>query len=83
MDETAISIVKIDRDKWWVKNIIHGRWNIKETARKILMSAIDVESKSVGIETGALRNAILPYLEDEMRTENQWISLGFFIFNEI
>ena len=75
LDETAISIVKIDRDRWWVKNIIHGRWNIKETARKILMSAIDVESKSVGIETGALRNAILPYLEDEMRTENQWISL--------
>ena len=75
LDETAISIVKIDRDKWWVKDILHGRWNIKETAKKILMSAIRVESKSVGIETGALRNAILPYLEDEMRTENQWVSL--------
>ena len=34
-----------------------------------------VESTSVGIETGALRNAILPYLEDEMRTENQFISI--------
>ena len=75
LDETAIAIVKIDRDKWWVKDILHGRWNIKETAKKILSSAMKVESTSVGIETGALRNAILPYLEDEMRTENQFISI--------
>ena len=68
LDETAIAIVKIDRDKWWVKDILHGRWHIKETAKKILSSAMNVESTSVGIETGALRNAILPYLEDEMRT---------------
>ena len=75
LDETSIAIVKIDRDKWWVKDIIHGRWNIKETAKKILGAAVRVECNSVGIETGALRNAILPYLEDEMRTENKWLSL--------
>ena len=75
LDETAIAIVKIDRDKWWVKDILHGRLNIKETAKKILLSATKVESTSVGIETGALRNAILPYLQDEMRTENNFISI--------
>ena len=74
LDETAIAIVKIDRDKWWVKDILHGRWNIKETAKKILKSAVDNESSTVGIETGSLRNAILPYLEDEMRTEGKYIS---------
>jgi len=74
LDETAIAIVKIDRDKWWVKDILHGRWNIKETAKKILKSATDNESSTVGIETGSLRNAILPYLEDEMRTEGKYIS---------
>ncbi len=76
LDETAIAIVKIDRDKWWVKDILHGRWNIKETARRILKAAIDVEANTIGIEVGALRNAILPYLEDEMRTENQWLSIA-------
>ena len=75
LDETAIAIVKIDRDKWWVKDILHGRWNIKETAKKILHSAMKVESATVGIETGSLRNAILPYLEDEMRTEGKWVSI--------
>jgi len=75
LDETAIAIVKIDRDKWWVKDILHGRWNVKETAKKILQSAIKVESATVGIETGSLRNAILPYLEDEMRTEGRWVTI--------
>ena len=75
LDETAIAIVKIDRDKWWVKDILHGRWNVKECAKKILSSAIKVESATVGIETGSLRNAILPYLEDEMRTEGKWVSI--------
>ena len=75
LDETAIAIVKIDRDKWWGKDILHGRWNVKECAKKILSSAIKVESATVGIETGSLRNAILPYLEDEMRTEGKWVSI--------
>jgi phage terminase large subunit-like protein len=75
LDETAIAIVKIDRDKWWVKDILHGRWNVKECAKKILYSAMKVESATVGIETGSLRNAILPYLEDEMRIEGKWVSI--------
>jgi len=75
LDETAIAIVKIDGDHWWVKNILHGRWSIKETAQKILESALDVEATTVGIEAGALKNAILPYLEDEMRTQGRWVPI--------
>ena len=73
LDETAISIVKIHGDKWWVKDILHGRWNIKETASKILQAAIENQATTVGIESGALKNAILPYLEDEMRTQGRWV----------
>jgi hypothetical protein len=75
LDETAIAIVKIDGDHWWVKSILHGRWSIKETAKKILSSAIDNEVTTVGIEAGALKNAILPYLEDEMRTQGRWVPI--------
>jgi phage terminase large subunit-like protein len=75
LDETAIAIVKIDGDQWWVKNILHGRWSIKETAKKILDSAIDVQATTVGIESGALKNAILPYLEDEMRAQGRWVPI--------
>ncbi|MBW2647194.1 MAG: terminase family protein [Deltaproteobacteria bacterium] len=54
---------------------LHGRWSIKETASKILKAAITVEASTVGIETGSLKNAIMPYLQDEMRTTNQFIHI--------
>ena len=75
LDETAIAIVKIDRDKWWVKDILHGRWSIKETATKILKAAELNEATTVGIETGSLKNAIMPYLEDEMRSSNRFVHI--------
>ena len=75
LDETAIALVKIDGDHWWVKSILHGRWSIKETAKKILSTAIENEVSIVGIESGALKNAILPYLEDEMRTQGRWVPI--------
>mgnify|MGYP001601039311 FL=1 len=73
LDETAIAVVKVTNDKWWVKDILHGRWHIKETANKILEAAIENEATTVGIEAGALKNAIIPYLEDEMRSSNRWV----------
>ena len=73
LDETAISLVKIHNDEWWVKDILHGRWSIKETAKKILSTAIENQATTVGIEAGALKNAILPYLEDEMRASGRWV----------
>jgi len=75
LDETAIAIVKTNADEWWVADIKHGRWSIKETARKILEAAMYYEATTVGIETGSLRNAILPYLQDEMRSNDSFVHL--------
>ena len=75
LDETAISVVKIAQDEWFVKDILHGRWGIKETAEKILDSAEDVSATTVGIESGALKNAIMPYLEDYMRIRGRWVNI--------
>jgi hypothetical protein len=71
LDESAIAIVKVtDEGKWWVKKIEHGRWDIKETAVKILGALREYKPLSVGIERGALKNAVLPYLSDLMRKSN-------------
>jgi phage terminase large subunit-like protein len=73
LDETAISIVKVTDDgKWFVKQILHGRWDIRETASKILLAMRDYKPHSVGIERGALKNAVLPYLSDLMRKNNTY-----------
>lgn len=71
LDETAIAIVKVtDEGQWFVKEILHGRWDIRETAAKILMAIRDYRPLSVGIERGSLKNAVLPYLSDLMRKNN-------------
>tara|TARA_R100001594_G_scaffold117622_1_gene152839 strand:+ start:1463 stop:2743 length:1281 start_codon:yes stop_codon:yes gene_type:complete len=75
LDETAISVVKVVGDEWLVKDIHHGRWNIKETAEKIIDVSEGVNATTVGIESGALKNAIMPYIEDEMRVRGRWINI--------
>lgn len=74
LDETAIAIVKVsDEDgSWWVKDILHGRWDIKETAETILRVITDYQPLAIGIEKGSLKNAVLPYLTDLMRKYNKF-----------
>ena len=71
LDQTAIAVVKVTDDgKWFVKEIVFGRWDIRETAATILMKMRDYRPLAVGIERGALKNAVLPYLSDLMRKNN-------------
>ena len=75
LDETAISIVKVGQDGWWVKQIVHGRWGVEETARKIFEAVTQNKPLSVGIEKGALKNAVLPYLSDLMRSNSVYFNI--------
>jgi predicted phage terminase large subunit-like protein len=68
LDQTAIAIVKANTEGWWVADIIYGRWDIKKTAQKIFEAVRAYQPVAVGIEKGALRNAVLPYLTDMMKS---------------
>jgi len=72
LDQTAISVVKASVDGWWVANIIHGRWGVEETARRIFEAVRDYKPVAVGIEKGALKNAVYPYLNDMMKKNQQF-----------
>lgn len=72
LDETAITIVKVHKNGWWVKEIQHGRWDVRECAVRIMKAAKDNRASIVGIEAGALKNAVMPYLTDVMKR------VGFF-----
>ena len=74
-DETAISIVKVNPDGWWVKEIRHGRWEVRETALQIFQSCRSVGTSRVGIEKGALCAAVTPYLTDLMRKYGRWLEI--------
>lgn len=71
LDQTAISVVKLtDEGKWFVKKIEHGRWDVRENAVRILKNIRDFKPIGIGIEKGALFNAVMPYLTDLMRKNN-------------
>jgi len=71
LDETAIAIVKVKDDgSWWVKDIMHGRWDIKETCNKILEVIKEYRPVGIGIEKGTAKNAALSILQDMMRQRN-------------
>lgn len=75
LDETAIAIVKVHEGGWWVAEIRHGRWDIKETCKQIMSAVIKYEPTAVGIEKGSLKNATLPYLTDLMRSNNRYFRI--------
>jgi hypothetical protein len=76
-DYTAIAIVKVypmdstgqhfDSAGWWVRDIRFGRWDVRTTAYNILKAAQDYRVQDVGIEKGALKNAVDGYLEEYRR----------------
>jgi predicted phage terminase large subunit-like protein len=75
LDQSAIAIVKITANGWYVKDVEFGRWDIKDTAQKIFNAVRDYEPVCVGIERGALKNAVLPYLSDLMRRYNTYFRI--------
>jgi predicted phage terminase large subunit-like protein len=70
LDESAIAVVKAHEGGWWVADILHGRWDIKETVTQICNAVMKYQPSAVGIEKGSLKNAVLPYLSDAMRKNN-------------
>lgn len=71
LDNTAISVVIVDdKGQWWVRKIEYGRWDVRETATRILMAIRTHKPMKVGIEKGSLQRALQPYLMDLMRKNN-------------
>lgn len=65
-DDTAITMAKITKEGWWVKEIRYGRWDTRETALRIIRACMDCGAQRLGIEQGALLNGVNPYLKDVM-----------------
>jgi len=72
LDNTSIAIVKANEDGWYVADIVFGRWDIKKTAKKIFDAVDKYRPVAVGIEKGALKNAVLPYLTDIMKSRQRF-----------
>lgn len=66
-DESVIAVTLVHPDGWDILDIQHGHWDTRETALRIVRTCSQHPGCRLGIERGALMNAVLPYLEDYMR----------------
>jgi predicted phage terminase large subunit-like protein len=74
-DNHSIAVVKVDREKWWVGDMIYGQWGVKETARRLAEAIKKYQPAAFGIEKGALRNAVEPYLIEEMQKRGAIVNI--------
>ena len=76
LDSTAIAIVKVNlQGHWYVVDIQHGQWGVRETAFRIVKAAKDHQIPIIGIERGALMNAVEPYMREYMAQYNRWFEI--------
>jgi predicted phage terminase large subunit-like protein len=66
-DNSAIAVVKVNEDGWWVKKIEVGCWSTTETAEKIFNLVAHYKPVKVGIERGIAKQAVMQPLQDLMR----------------
>ncbi len=74
LDETVIATTFVTSEGWYVCDIQHGQWDAREVALRIVRTCSQYPGVRLGIEKGALFNAIGNYLEDEMRRFNRYIT---------
>jgi phage terminase large subunit-like protein len=66
LDYHAFAVVAVVEGGWIIEDIIYGKWDVRETALRIVKAFRDYRPIKVGIEKGMAMNAVLPYLSDEM-----------------
>ncbi len=71
-DDTCITIAKICKRGWWIKEQVSGKWDTRQTALEIILAARRCGAARIGIEKGALMYAVMPYLEDVMAQYRQF-----------
>lgn len=67
LDDHAIAVVLNHSGGWCIEDIIHGQWDVRETALRIVKAFRDYRPSALGIEKGMAMNAVMPYLNDEMQ----------------
>ncbi len=71
-DESVIAEVLVVEDTWYVLNVKHGHWEVRETAYNIVDTMRQYGTARLGIEQGMAKEAVSGYLEEYMRTFNTY-----------
>lgn len=75
LDDHAIGVVAVHAGGWCIEDLIFGKWDTRETALRIVKAFRDYRPVKLGIEKGMAKNAVMPYLTDEMARLNTYFEV--------
>lgn len=75
LDETAIVVVLVNQDGWFIEDMICGRWDLDDTAKKIFEVVEKYQPIRVGLEKGIAQQAVISPLQDLMRRTGKFFVL--------
>lgn len=76
MDDSAIVVNHVDeKGNWWVEKIDFGKWDVRETALRLVKAYYDNDALSIGIEKGISKNAVQHYLAEYSGRYNRWLNV--------
>lgn len=75
LDESAIAIVKVNQQGWYVEDIQRGRWDLNETAIKIFEAVRIYRPVKIGMERGIAQQAIMSPLQDLMARKGRFFTV--------
>lgn len=73
-DEHVVCVTKVVEDEWSVLDMQHGQWDVRRAALEILTAVRQFPGARLGIEQGALKESVGPYLEEYMREFNRYVT---------
>lgn len=74
-DESVICETAVVGDNWYILNMQHGHWDVRECALRIVNTGRKYSSARLGIEQGMSKEAVTPYMNDYMREFNRYINI--------
>lgn len=75
LDDHAIAVVAVHAQGWCIEEIISGKWDTRETALRIVKAYRDYKPRKLGIEKGITKEAVQPYMTDEMNRLNTYFNI--------
>lgn len=73
-DPHVLCVTLVIQDVWYVLEMKYGYWDTRKTALYIVQILRKYPGARLGIEKGALMNAVGPYLEDYMREYSRYVT---------
>jgi phage terminase large subunit-like protein len=62
LDDHALCIVRVHERGYHIERIIHGKWDVRETALRIVKAWRDWQCDKMGIEQGMAKNAVAQFI---------------------